>query len=31
MLTDEALDVKIRSLVTELMESAPQAPPLPQL
>ena len=31
MMTDEALDVKIRSLVTELMESAPQAPPLPQL
>jgi hypothetical protein len=31
MVTDEALDVKIRSLVTELMESAPQAPPLPQL
>lgn len=30
-MTDEALDVKIRSLVTELMESAPQAPPLPQL
>ena len=31
MPTDEALDAKIRSLVTELMESAPQAPPLPQL
>jgi hypothetical protein len=31
MLTDEALDVKIRSLVTELLESAPQAPSLPQL
>ena len=31
MRTNDALDIKIRTLVTELMESAPQAPALPQL